>query len=93
MAGKIEIRASGDKFRFVVLNRSGDKLMQSGQYNDKPSAKRAATALGRALSGAEIVDATKPANAPVKTTSAAKPAPVKPTPAVAKTSAERAAKR
>ena len=55
MAGKIEIRASGEKFRFVVLNRSGDKLIQSGQFDDKPSAKRAASALGRAVSGAEVV--------------------------------------
>ncbi len=31
MAGKIEIRKSGEKFRFVVLNRNGEKLLQSGQ--------------------------------------------------------------
>jgi len=33
-AGKIEIRRSGEKFRFVVLNRSGDKLLQSGQLDE-----------------------------------------------------------
>jgi uncharacterized protein YegP (UPF0339 family) len=43
MAGKIEIRKSGEKFRFVVLNRNGDKLLQSGQFDDKPSTKRAAS--------------------------------------------------
>jgi hypothetical protein len=63
MAGKIEIRASGEKFRFVVLNRSGEKLLQSGQFGDKPSAKRAASSLAKAVSGAEIIDATKPAAA------------------------------
>jgi hypothetical protein len=63
MAGKIEIRKSGEKFRFVVLNRSGEKLLQSGQFDDKPSTKRAASALARAVSGAEILDATKPAAA------------------------------
>jgi uncharacterized protein YegP (UPF0339 family) len=62
MAGKIEIRASGEKFRFVVLNRSGEKLLQSGQFEDKPGAKRAASSLAKAVSGAEIVDATKPAS-------------------------------
>jgi uncharacterized protein YegP (UPF0339 family) len=60
MAGKIEIRASGEKFRFVVLSRSGEKLLQSGQFDDKPSAKRAASSLAKAVSGAEITDATKP---------------------------------
>ena len=60
MAGKIEIRKSGEKFRFVVLNRSGEKLLQSGQFDDKPSTKRAASSLARAVSGAEILDATKP---------------------------------
>ncbi len=40
MAGKIEIRKSGEKFRFVVLNRSGEKLLQSGQFDDKASTKR-----------------------------------------------------
>jgi hypothetical protein len=39
MAGKIEIRKSGEKFRFVVLNRNGEKLLQSGQFDDKPSTK------------------------------------------------------
>jgi hypothetical protein len=63
MAGKIEIRASGEKFRFVVLNRSGEKLLQSGQFEDKSSAKRAASSLGKAVSGAEIIDATKVAAA------------------------------
>jgi hypothetical protein len=63
MAGKIEIRASGEKFRFVVLNRAGEKLVQSAPFDDKPAAKRAATALTRALNGAEIVDATTPAPA------------------------------
>jgi hypothetical protein len=66
MAGKIEIRRSGEKFRFVVLNRSGEKLLQSGQFDDKPSAKRAASSLAKAVSGAEIVDATKTAAAAVK---------------------------
>jgi hypothetical protein len=66
MAGKIEIRRSGEKFRFIVLNRSGDKLLQSGQFDDKPSTKRAASSLAKAVSGAEIVDATKPAAATVK---------------------------
>ena len=61
MAGKIEIRKSGEKFRFVVLNRSGEKLLQSGQFDDKPSTRRAASSLAKAVSGAEIVDATKPA--------------------------------
>jgi hypothetical protein len=66
MAGKIEIRTSGEKFRFVVLNRSGEKLLQSGQFDDKPSTKRAASSLARAVSGAEIIDATKPAAAGAK---------------------------
>ena len=59
MAGKIEIRRSGEKFRFVVLNRTGEKLMQSGQFDDKPSAKRAASSLAKAVSGAEIIDAPR----------------------------------
>ena len=63
MAGKIEIRRSGEKFRFVVLNRSGEKLVQSGQFDDKPSTRRAASSLARAVNGAEIIDATKPATA------------------------------
>lgn len=63
MAGKIEIRKSGERFRFVVLNRSGDKLLQSGPFDDKASAKRAASSLAKAASGAEIIDATKPAAA------------------------------
>jgi len=70
MAGKIEIRKSGEKFRFVVLNRSGEKLLQSGQFDDKASAKRAASSLTRAVSGAEILDATKPAAAPGKSSAA-----------------------
>ncbi len=57
MAGKIEIRKSGEKFRFVVLNRNGEKLLQSGQFDDKPSTKRAASSLAKAVSGAEILDA------------------------------------
>ena len=61
MAGKIEIRKSGEKFRFVVLNRSGEKLLQSAPFEDKASTKKAATALTRAASGADIVDATPPA--------------------------------
>ncbi len=61
MAGKMEIRASGDRFRFVVLNRTGEKLLQSGPFDDKASAKRAASSLAKAVSGAEIIDATKPA--------------------------------
>lgn len=63
MAGKIEVRASGERFRFVVLNRSGERLLQSGPFDDKSSAKRAALALSRAVSGAEIIDASKPAAA------------------------------
>jgi hypothetical protein len=63
MAGKIEIRKRGEKFRFVVLNRSGEKLLQSGQFDDKASTKRAASSLAKAVSGAAIVDATKAAAA------------------------------
>jgi uncharacterized protein YegP (UPF0339 family) len=63
MAGKIEIRKSGEKFRFVVLNRNGEKLVQSRQFDDQQSTKRAASSLAKAVSGAEIVDATKPAAA------------------------------
>ena len=70
MAGKIEIRKSGEKFRFVVLNRSGEKLLQSGQFDDKASTKRAASSLTRAVSGAEILDATKPAATPRKSSAA-----------------------
>jgi uncharacterized protein YegP (UPF0339 family) len=70
MAGKIEIRKSGEKFRFVVLNRSGEKLLQSGQFDDKASTKRAASSLTRAVSGAEILDATKPAAAAAKRSAA-----------------------
>jgi hypothetical protein len=66
MAGKIEIRTSGEKFRFVVLNRSGETLLRSGQFDDKPSTRRAASSLARAVSGAEITDATKPAAAKAK---------------------------
>jgi hypothetical protein len=66
MAGRIEIRKSGEKFRFVVMNRSGEKLLQSGQFDDKAGTKRAASSLARAVSGAEIVDATKPAAAAKK---------------------------
>jgi len=66
MAGRIEIRKGGEKFRFVVLNRNGEKLLQSGQFDDKPSAKRAASSLAKAASGAGIVDATKPAAASAK---------------------------
>jgi hypothetical protein len=60
MAGRIEIRKRGEKFRFVVLNRSGEKLLQSGQFDDKATTKRAASSLAKAVSGAAIVDATKP---------------------------------
>ena len=66
MAGRIEIRSSGEKFRFVVLNRRGEKLLQSGQFEDKSSTRRAAASLAKAVSGAEIVDATKPAAAAAK---------------------------
>ena len=66
MAGKIEIRRSGEKFRFVVLNRNGEKLLQSGQFDDKASAKRAASSLAKAVNGAEIIDATKPAASRMK---------------------------
>ena len=61
MAGKMEIRASGERYRFVVLNRNGEKLLQSGPFDDKASAKRAASSLAKAVSGAEIIDATKSA--------------------------------
>jgi hypothetical protein len=61
MAGKIEIRTSGERFRYVVLNRSGETLSRSGLFDDKPSTRRAATSLAKAMSGAAIVDATKPA--------------------------------
>jgi len=61
VAGKIEIRKSGERFRFVVLNRNGEKLVQSGPFADKASTKRAAASLGKAVSGAEVVDVTKPA--------------------------------
>ena len=66
MAGKIEIRASGERFRFVVLNRSGEKLLQSAPFDDKSTAKRAASSLTKAVSGAEIIDATGPAPARTK---------------------------
>ena len=66
MAGKIEIRTSGEKFRFVVLNRRGERLLQSGQFDDKSSAKRAASSLAKAVSGAEIVDTTRSAAAAAK---------------------------
>jgi uncharacterized protein YegP (UPF0339 family) len=59
MAGKIEIRSSGERFRFAVLNRSGEKLLQSAPFDDKASAKRAASSLTKAINGAEIIDATK----------------------------------
>ncbi len=82
MAGKIELRASGEKFRFVVLNRSGEKLLQSGQFDDKQSVKRAASSLARAISGADIVDATKPVAAKAKPVAAkAKPVAAKVKPA------------
>jgi len=61
MAGKIEIRKRGEKFRFVVVNRSGEKLLQSSLFDDKASTKRAASSLARAVSGAQILDTTKPA--------------------------------
>ena len=66
MAGKIEIRKSGEKFRFVVLNRNGERLLQSGQFDDKASTKRAASSLAKAVSGAAIVDATEAAAAATK---------------------------
>jgi uncharacterized protein YegP (UPF0339 family) len=66
MAGKIEIRKSGEKFRFVVLSRSGEKLLQSAQFDDKASTKRAASSLAKALSGAEIIDTTKLATTAAK---------------------------
>jgi len=78
MAGAIEVRASGAKFRFVVVNRSGDKLLQSGQFDDKASAKRAATSLIKAVTGAAIVDATKPAVAAPKAKAAPKAATRRP---------------
>jgi hypothetical protein len=66
VAGRIEVRKSGEKFPFVVLNRNGEKLLQSGPFDEKPSTRRAASSLAKAASGAEIVDATKPATAPAK---------------------------
>ena len=78
MAGVIEVRASGGKYRFVVVNRNGDKLLQSGQFDDKAGAKRAATSLVKAVTGATIVDATKPAVAAPKAKAAAKPAARRP---------------
>ena len=66
MAGRIEIRRSGEKFRFVVLKRGGEKLLQSGQFDDKSSTRRAASSLAKAVSGAKIVDATKSAAAAAK---------------------------
>jgi len=30
-----------------VLNRSGEKLVQSGQFDDKPSTRQAASSLAR----------------------------------------------
>jgi hypothetical protein len=77
MAGAIEVRASGEKFRFVVVNRNGDKLLQSGQFGDKASAKRAATSLVKAVTGAAIVDATKPAVAAPKAKAAATAKPAR----------------
>jgi hypothetical protein len=59
MAGKIEIRKSGERFRFVVLNRKGEKLLQSGPFDDKATTKRAAASLTKAVTDAEILDATK----------------------------------
>jgi len=59
MAGKIEIRTSGERFRFVVLNRKGEKLLQSGPFDDKATTKRAASSLAKAVTDAEIFDATK----------------------------------
>jgi hypothetical protein len=41
-----------------VLNRNGEKLLQSRQFDDKPSTKRAASSLAKAVSGGEILDAT-----------------------------------
>lgn len=72
LAGKIEIRRSGEKFRFVALNRSGEKLLQSGQSDDKASTKRASSSLAKAVSGAELIDETKPAAA-AATSSARRP--------------------
>jgi hypothetical protein len=74
MAGVIEVRTSGQRFRFVVVNRSGNKILQSGQFDDKASAKRAATSLLKAVSGAEIVDATKVVVSAPKVKSGAKAA-------------------
>jgi hypothetical protein len=64
MAGKIEIRKSREKFRFVVLNRNGEKLLQSGSTQAEHQAGRVFA--GEAVSGAEILDATKPAAAAAK---------------------------
>jgi uncharacterized protein YegP (UPF0339 family) len=80
MAGKIEIRKAGQKFRFVVVSRQGTKLAQSELFDDKPSAKRGAKALSGAVSGAEIVDTTTDGKAPAAT---------KPKPAARRTAAKR----
>jgi hypothetical protein len=37
------------------LDRSGEKLLQSGQFNDKASTKRAASSLTKAVSGDRFV--------------------------------------
>ncbi len=58
MAGKIELRKSGEKFRFVVLNSRGAKVAQSEQYENKAAAKRAAGSLAKLVADAEIVDTT-----------------------------------
>jgi hypothetical protein len=63
MAGKIEIRKSGEKFRFVVLNSRGEKLLQGPAKEDKAEVKRNAASLVKAVGGAEIIDASKPAAA------------------------------
>jgi hypothetical protein len=93
MAGAIEVRASGEKFRFVVVNRNGDKLLQSAPFDDKASAKRAATSLVKAVTGAAIVDATRPAAPAAKAKPAPKPAAKAAPKPAAKTAARRPARK
>jgi uncharacterized protein YegP (UPF0339 family) len=58
MAGKIELRRSGEKFRFVVLNSRGAKVAQSEQYENKAAAKRVLGSFAKLVADAEVVDAT-----------------------------------
>jgi uncharacterized protein YegP (UPF0339 family) len=60
MAGKVEIRTSGEKIRYVVLSRNGEILSRSTTFEDKASARRSLSSLTKALNGAEIIDVTRP---------------------------------